>query len=219
MLNEFIRNPLYVILAVVIIWQLLNLILIRCSNLSRKFWARLEYIWIAIGFMAVISIVIRNDLDAKRGELAFSERWIENQFEYLLKFADRETNCFQFQRSKWLEKEEFDRRQAQSDRICNWVKEEILPALQKSKKEGYSKIIGFNKFKVENYENYTLERINEDIIRINKDIESRDSLEKTIEGNLWEGIQSSLGVLLLVFVFGLRLTLVTKKVIIDNKQN
>ncbi|WP_157603736.1 hypothetical protein [Polaribacter atrinae] len=213
MLKELITNPFYAIIALVVIWQILNFILIRESNLSKKTWSRLEYVWIAIGFMGVISIIIENDRNYKKSDLNFAENWIENQFESLLSFSERETICFQYTRSDWLPAKEFDRRQAESDRICKWVKEEIVPILKESKKNGYSKINDYNKVELDHFEgSYTPERITKDIDRINEDIVNRNNLRNEIRSNHWLGFQYSLGVILLIFAFALRLTLVTKKV-------
>ncbi|GAK98217.1 hypothetical protein JCM19294_850 [Nonlabens tegetincola] len=213
MLKEILTNPYYAIIGVIIIWQILNLILINKSNLSERTWARLEYIWIIIGFMGVISIVLENDKNYKKGDLVYTENWIENRFESLLSFAERESFCFKFNKSDWMPEEEFNKRQAESDKICKWVKEVIIPILKKSKENGYEKIGDYKKLElVELKGNYTPERITRDIQEINDDILARDNLRKEISSNYWLGFQYSIGVILLIFAFALRLTLVTKKV-------
>ncbi|WCO00243.1 hypothetical protein [Psychroserpens ponticola] len=213
MLKEILTNPFYAIIGVLAIWQILNLILIGNSKLTEKTWARLEYIWIIIGFMGVISIIIENNRNYKKGDLTFTENWIENQFESLLSFAERETVCFKFNKSDWMPEEEFNKRQAESDRICNWVKEEILPILEKSKENGFEKIGEYKKLELEELKgNYTPDRITRDIKEINEDILVRDNLINEIRSNYWLGFQYSIGVVMLIFAFALRLTLVTKKV-------
>ncbi|WP_204346687.1 hypothetical protein [Psychroserpens algicola] len=213
MLKEILTNPFYAIIGVLAIWQILNLILIGNSKLTEKTWARLEYIWIIIGFMGVISIIIENNRNYKKGDLTFTENWIENQFESLMSFAERETVCFKFNKSDWMPEEEFNKRQAESDRICNWVKEEILPILEKSKDNGFEKIGEYKKLELEELKgNYTPDRITRDIKEINEDILVRDNLRNEIRSNYWLGFQYSIGVVMLIFAFALRLTLVTKKV-------
>ncbi|WP_139959209.1 hypothetical protein [Flavicella sediminum] len=213
MLEEFTRNPWIIILAVFFIWRVLIFLLIKKSNLSKKSWASLEYIWIIIGFMGVISIVIKNDINAKKRNLESSERWIEHQFKTLLKFTKGQTICFQLKRSDWLKNEEFDRRQNESDKICNWVKQTIIPTLKESENKKYSKIKEYPNIELDYYkDSYTTNRIEKDIKKINEDIVHRDNLKKEISNNYWGYFQSSIGLIFLVFAFGLRLTLITKKV-------
>ncbi|WP_431109428.1 hypothetical protein [Winogradskyella poriferorum] len=213
MLKEILTNPLYAIIGVFAIWQILNLILIGNSKLTDKAWTRLEYVWIIIGFMGVISIIVENDRNYKKGDLTFTGNWIENQFESLLSFAERETVCFKYNKSDWMPEEEFNKRQAESDKICNWVKEEIIPILEKSKENGFEKIGEYKKLELDELNgNYALERITQDINEINEDISTRDNLRDEIRSNYWLGFQYSIGIILLIFAFALRLTLVTKKV-------
>lgn len=213
MLKKILTDPFSAIIGVFTIWQILNLILIGNSKLTDKAWARLEYIWIIVGFMGVISIIIENDRNYKKADLTFTENWIESQFDSLLSFAEREAVCFKYNKSSWMPEEEFHKRQAESDELCNWVKEEIIPILKKSKENDFEKIGEYQKLKLEKFKgNYTLERITQDIKEINKDILTRDNLRNEIRSKFWLGFQYSIGVILLIFAFALRLTLITKKV-------
>jgi len=218
MLRAIITDSFYAVVAVIAIWQIFNLILIHSLSLNDKLWAKLEYIWIIIGFMGVVSIVVENERIIKKDDLAFTEHWVEERFERLLFFSISEAECIVYQKADWMPQEEFDKRQAESDQFCQWVNEEILPILIKSKENGYERIGKYKELKADRLkERYTHERITEDIKSINEDILTRDALRKELSVNRWLGFQYTFGVILLILAFALRLTMVTRKVKLAKK--
>ncbi len=212
MLEELIRNPIYAILAVLILWQILRILLVKYSKEEEKTWVRMEYTWVIAGFMGVITLVIENDDKFKRNELEFQSKFVRNQVDNLLKFAEMESNCRKFSKGDWIPTDEFLKIQAETDSICNWIKSEIIPLLKESIKNDYDTLKVYRKINLHYLEGtYTPGRIENDIKRINKEISVRDNLKNSIYGDVWLFIRNTFGVILLIIAFAIRLTIISKK--------
>ncbi|WP_139959884.1 hypothetical protein [Flavicella sediminum] len=213
---EFIRNlitnPLWAFLGVIIVWIILRFFLVKISSLSSVTWARLEYIWIGIGLLGVLTLVDENRKQFQVSELGKVETWIKNDSRSLLNFANNQMHCFQYNNSGIFSQEEFDRRQAHSDSICNWAKKVGL-VVKESIENGYIKIENLPELLVsEKEKEFAFEEIEKDIVEINKNIERRDELITETNDNFWKGFKYSFGILLLIIAFGIRLTIISKKV-------
>lgn len=218
LLREIITKPFYAIAAVLILWLIFHTLFIYVIKLKPKSWIRLEYIWIIIGFMGVISFVMENNRNSKKSDLDFKERWIKRELRSLKTFTQNPSICFKYNKSDWMSQEEFDARQAESDKICQWSKD-IYTSIQNRKDTIFSPIENYPKIELQIFKtDYTFERITKDINSLNQNIIERRNLKEIIESNNWRNFTYSFGVLFLIVAFAIRLTLVSKKLKDTNEE-
>jgi hypothetical protein len=211
-LRNIITTPIVALISVIILWGILHLILVKRCNLSPTGWIRLEYFWIGIGLLGVLALVDENRKKFQFNELEKLEIWIKNESMSLLNFSNSQMHCFQYNNSADLPQNEFDKRQAHSDSICNWAKK-IGLIVESSIKSGNQKIINIPILQASNkLEEFTFVQINKEIIEINSKIERRDELVSAANDNFWEGYKYSFGIFLMLLAFSIRLTIVSKKV-------
>ena len=210
--KNLISNPFSTFLGVIIVWIILHILLVKISNLSSLTWTRLEYIWIGMGLLGVLTLVDENRKQYQISELRNIKIRIENDSKSLLNFTNNQMYCIQYNNSGIFSQEEFDRKQAHSDSICNWVKQVGLVVKESIEKkrikiENTPKLLVSNKSK-----EFIFEVIEEYIPKINKNIEIRDELITKINDDSWKGFKYSFGILLLIIAFGIRLTIISKKI-------
>lgn len=211
LIRSLVSVPIYSFVAIIVIWILLRLLLINVFSLSKIAWIRLEYIWILVGSFGVITLVDENGRQFKLSELEKLEVWISNDIESLFNFAKND-QCMKFVDTGIFTKEEFDNRQADSDTICAWVKK-IAILVDSSISNGYTKIESLPNLSISNREKqYEFKRVNDEISNINRNIYKRDKLRIETNDNFWRGFKYSIGILLLIIAFGVRLTMISKKV-------
>ncbi len=213
---EIIRNliitPYISLLAIIVTWGVLHILLVKCFKLKDVFWARLEYFWIIVGILGLLSIVDENRKQVQINKLKIVNYRIENESESLFNFTKNEIHCIKYIRSDWLPKEEFEKRQAHSDFICNWVKE-VSRIVEKSIKNGYIRIEKLPKLKfLDKEKEFSFKEIMRRVNLINSNIGERDVLRKDIGNTSWRDFKYTFGILLLILAFSIRLTLVSKKV-------
>ncbi|PKB43053.1 hypothetical protein AX016_1236 [Cellulophaga sp. RHA19] len=213
---EFLRNlitiPLWTFLGVLIVWIIFRFLLVKISNLTAVTWTRLEYIWIGIGLLGVLTLVDENRKQFNKSELEKVEIWIKNDSKSLLNFTNNQMHCFQYNNTGLFSQEEFDRKQSHSDSICCWVKKVGL-VVKESTEKGYTKIENTPELLVsEKEKEFAFKEIERSLIEINKNIERRDVLITETNDNFWKGFKYSFGLLLLIIAFGIRLTIISKKV-------
>jgi hypothetical protein len=211
--RNLISNNWYAILAVLILWSLFHYLFVKKFKKKEIFWIRLEYIWISIGFIAVLTLVEENEKRFNQQELTFVENRIDNDYEELLSLSNLQINCIKYQyNSSLYTKEEYDLIQSRQDSICIWTNKIYMKANACFKHEK-SAIKNLPKFEISNGEKqFPCDRIKELISIINKNVEKRENIKPKIESHFWNNLKSGFGVILLIIAFALRLTITSNKV-------
>lgn len=211
-LRKLVTEPIYAIVAVLILWFIFHIVLNYLIKPQPKNWIKLEYFWILIGFMGVVSFIMENNRSFKKSDLDFKERWVKRELESLKRFTQNPSICFKYNKGDWMSQDEFDARQAESDEICNWSKN-IYKAIQSREDTIFSKIENYPEITLKILKSdYAVERIKKDIISINEYIIERNELKTNINSNHWRNFTYTFGVLFLIIAFAIRLTLVSRKV-------
>jgi hypothetical protein len=210
--RNLISNNWYVILSVLILWLLFHYLFVKYFKIKEIIWIRLEYIWISIGFIGVLTIVEENQKNFNQQELRFVENWINYDYEELLSISNLQINCIKYQHNSSLfTKEEYDLLQSRQDSICNWTNKIHIKANSCFKKK--SAITNLPKLGISDEEKqYPCDRIKELISSINKNVEKREITKPKIGSLFWNDIKSGFGVILLIIAFALRLTITSNKV-------
>lgn len=210
--RSIITDPVSALLCVIILWGILHLTFVKFLNLKPTTWARLEYVWIAVGLLGALTLIDENRRQFKVNELGTVNVWIENDYKSLIDFISSDFRCLTFSNTGIFSNEEFNIKQARADTICSWTKsvKSIVDSLYSN---GKLEIESLPPLNVENAnQDYVFERITTDVRGINQNIKLRSSLTKEINDKFWLDFKYTLGILLLVLAFGLRLTIVSYKV-------
>lgn len=210
--RDLITNPFSAFVGVIVTWLILRVLLINLLKINSIAWARLEYVWIGIGIIGVLTVVDENRKEFQLNELDKVKHWIENDSESLLRFTNNQMHCFQYNNTGIFSQQEFDKRQAHSDSVCSWVKK-VAKVVTISIENGYSTIDSIPELLVsQKEEEFAYEQIQYDIQKINEYILRRDQLILSTNDNFWKGFKYSFGILLLIVAFGIRLTIISNKV-------
>jgi hypothetical protein len=209
---------LYAVIAVLVFWILFYFLFVKLFKLKEIIWIRLEYLWIAVGFIAVFTLIENNKKSYDEQKLSSLERWIDLDYSDLLFLANLSTNCMQFQYNPDLyTQDEFNLIQSRQDSICRWTKMLSIMADScfKNKK---SSIINIPKIEISiDGDRYPCDRIDELIRRINENVNKKDILFSGLKSGFWNDFKSGLGVMLLFIAFAIRLTIISHKV--KNEKN
>ncbi len=215
--RDLITNPFSAFIGVIGIWLITRVLLINLLKINAIAWARLEYVWIGIGILGVLTVVDENKKEFDLNELDKVKHWIENDSESLLRFTNNQMHCFQYNNTGIFSQQEFDKRQAHSDSVCSWVKQ-VAKVVSTSIENGYSTIDSIPELLVsQKEEEFAYEQIQYDVQKINEYILRRDQLILSTNDNFWKGFKYSFGILLLIVAFGIRLTIISNKV--KNEKN
>ena len=212
-LNGLITKPFLATIAVLVIWLILHVFLVKFGKLSKSNWARLEFVWIGIGFLGVLAIIAENREKSDIAELKWVSDWIETDYRSITSFTSNEQlNCLKFINTSLFSQAEFEKRQARQDSICSWTR--IINIFADSTyRNGKVKLKNIPKLNISKPESeYSYNRINELVTRLNINIEKRDALKSKLQERFWHDFKYSFGILLLLFAFGLRLTFISYKV-------
>lgn len=217
LIRNLITNPLSAFIGVIVTWLVLRVLLINLLNISALAWARLEYVWIGIGIIGVLTVIDENRKEFQLNELDKIKHWIENDSKSLLRFTDNQIHCFQYNNTGIFSRQEFDKRQAHSDSVCSWVKK-VGKVVSSSIENGYGIIDSIPELLVsQKEEEFAYEQIQYDVQKINEYILRRDELINSTSNNFWRGFKYSFGILLLIVACGIRLTIISNKV--KNEKN
>lgn len=211
-IEGILTKPLYTFLSVLIIWGFLYLLLSRVFNVREIIWIRLEYIWIFIGLIGLLIVVDENRKIRSSNELDNLKIRIERNLDDLISYTQMTNHCFKYNNSGLLPQDEFDRRQAQQDSICKWMPR-VRKMAELSKSKDNAKLNPIPTLKVENYQKIMeYEHVLIDHNRLNEQIERRNELNSIVGNDFWEGYKYTIGVLLMVFAFALRLSIIKNKI-------
>jgi hypothetical protein len=212
LIRALITEPFYAFVAVIFIWVVLRIVLINISNLSKVTWTRLEYIWIGIGLLGILTLIDENRKQFQINELERTKIWIANDYESLLNYTTSTFHCLKFNNTGIFTQEEFDKRQDESDRVCDWIKK-VNILVDSAILNGNQKIIKLPKLEIKNEEKEpAFLRVKNEIQAINEYIDRRDELIEKTQDNFWQGFKYGFGILLLIVAFGIRLTIISNKV-------
>lgn len=209
---DYILNPFYAILIVIALWGIIYFLLEHVIKIKSKSWVRLEYFWIIVGFLGVLSIIIEADKRLKKNRLIDELRWINKRCELLIQSTSRPNNCMTFQNTGLYSDNEFDLRQNEADKICNWLKD-VTQTLEETKTLNYTQEIIIPDVILNYYnDSYSVQNTKKRVNEINSDIRKISKDREDIESQLYAQFQNSIGLILLLVAFGIRLAIVTKKV-------
>lgn len=213
LIRNLISNPLIAFIAVLATWGLLYILLVRFGKLKKVSWVKLEYIWIGVGLLGLLTIIGENRRKFQIGELDRVETWIKNDYESLLSFRDnRVFHCMKYNNTGLFSQEEFNKRQARADSVCAWS-EQIGIIVDSTFSNGKLKIENLPQLEIYKPESeYSYERIMQLVNMINPNIEKRDNLIADIGNKFWNNFKYGFGIILLIIAFGIRLTIISNKI-------
>lgn len=212
MIKAIITNPLYAFVAVICLWGVLHYVFVRWSNLKDTTWTRFQFAWIFIGFLGVVSLIDENKKSFGLSELSRIKESIEYEYNSLRRFLTSDILCMQYVDSGIYSREEFMRRQARQDTICEWTKS-IKVLVDTAISNEYAKIDTIPQLEIYNpILEYEYERITEDLNLLDKKINRRNELIKLTGDRDFSNFKHSVGVLLMILAFAIRLTIVSKTV-------
>lgn len=219
LVRNLISNPLTAFVAVLITWGLLYLFLIRIGKLKQVTWVKLEYIWIGIGFLGLLSIIDENRQKFKIVDLERIETWIENDYETLLSFLDNSAfHCMKYNSTGLFSQERFNQIQARTDSVCAWSKQ-VSAILDSTYSNGKLEIKNLPRLEIINPESeYSYERITQLVNTINPNVKKRDKLIAEIGNQFWQDFKYGFGIILLILAFGIRFTIISQKVRNEKKE-
>ncbi|MEC3905748.1 hypothetical protein VOI54_01830 [Tamlana sp. 2201CG12-4] len=212
LLEGLITKPFNTFLGIIILWGIFYLVFVKLLKLRGSIWHWFEYSWIFVGVFGVLFLVAENRKNRSVNRLEFINNRLKNDVKDLKNYSEISNHCFKYNNSGLLSQEVFDKRQAEQDSVCSWMKK-VKAMAEKSINNNY---ILLDKIPVINIENYqALAEYKHVLIvhqRINEQIKNRDELTKIINDDFWEGYKYTFGILFLIIAFALRLTIVSKKI-------
>jgi len=221
-MEDFIRSlfiePLNALIAVLVIWGALYIFLVRLSPLDKSTWIKLEFIWIFAGLLGLLSLVFENNRLVNENELKSNEVRLNYHYRGLKSELNGGRHCMNFHNSGLFSKEEFQRRQSRADSICAWANsmKDLVNSLDTENFEEIDDVPVFNVSESETV--YFYETVLWDIEQISKLKEERTKLQENLKRNDWENFRRTLGVILIIIAFGLRLAIVSNKVYENRKR-
>jgi hypothetical protein len=217
-IEKLITNPLYGILAVLVLWVVSYLLLSKLLKISNLAWIRLEYAWIAVGFIAVLVLIDENRKRTEQKEVDKLQFNIENTYHYLFNELDIESTCQKFNNSLNLSPHEFDSIQRRSDIVCQWAKDvrKIILNDFSTHKTKIEKLplLEVDDFKNESIYSYTIVEIES----LNDWLSQLEKLKKDIKDDSWNQFKYSVGILFLIIAFAIRLTINSHKVKMEKEK-
>ncbi|MGB1319223.1 MAG: hypothetical protein ACPG5W_13485 [Flavobacteriales bacterium] len=215
-MNDFLKalmtNAWCALAAVLCLWIALHVVLVRLVSLKETTWTKFQFAWIFIGFFGVVSLIDENQKSFGISELSRVKHSIEYEYNSLERFLTSDILCMKYIDSGIFSREEFLRRQARQDTICEWTKS-VKVLVDTAIARGYAKIDTIPPLKIYNPEiEYEYERITEDLNALSQKISRRSILIEQTGNKDFGNFKHSIGVLLLIVAFAIRLTTVSKKV-------
>ncbi len=215
-MNDFlvnlISNPFYAIITFLLLWQILVFVLIKKCTLKPKTWAKFEYAWVGIGFIAVLALIAENRLTIQNNELNKLEIWIQRDFNEIKGYAKLQSNCRQLNFIGTLNKADFDEIQLRQNKICEWTKKVVMH-IDSLSNAGYPEITNLPNLQVDREDSLNIySQIRSEIDSANELIAERDTLRESISRNEWDEFRRTFGIVLLIIAFSLRFTITSHKV-------
>lgn len=216
MLHDFFQSlifsPLKALLFVIFIWGICYISLVRLIKPKQSFWNKLEYVWVIIGLFGALALIDENNKLYSTNELTRVQSYIENDYKFLNKFVSDEFRCMKYSKSDLVTEAEFLKGQNRADSICKWSKQ-VSYILDSLYKKNMSKIETLPSLNIEDYEKeYVYLRVIADKNLINKSIIKREELKTEINNRDWFNFKNSIGIILLLVAFSLRLTVISNKI-------
>jgi hypothetical protein len=211
--TSIINKPIYAFGAIILFWIVLFVVFRWVYILKPVSWKRLEFIWIIIGSMGLISIVKENNKSFNKAELTYMKVNIENSITHLENWLDEPSACVKYIKSPYSPVD-LDQGQLDQDQICNWSKK-ILAILVEIREGNYERI-NVQSLDTIAYQSSITSEYKKEIRRrafeVNKFIDGYNEVKVEFDSNDWNDFYRSIGVLFLIFAFGLRLAIATYNV-------
>jgi len=211
-IRAILTSPLWTIVTTIFLWIILFSVF-SYFKLSAKNWRRLEYIWIFIALLGVLVVIEKNNKEFRTVDIINLKQNIK--FNLLnINFLLGETQaCFKYNKMA-SSPPDLDDRQFDQDLVCKWARnynieidtlEDIpITLLDTTTIKNILFKTSFMDDYVKQFQN-SCSLINADIIKF-KDYSNQ------IKSNQWEDFSKTLGVLLLIFAFAVRLSITTNNV-------
>lgn len=207
-------NPIYTIIAVLILWQFFRFFFTKALKLTPSQWMFLDYFWLSIAFLGVISLVIENNRSRQISELSFVNTWISNEYQTLQRFVSSDFRCVKYNYTT-SDIYKLDSLQARADTICIWI-QEVQSIVNSSIINDYAVITDLPILKLKNNDlEYIFIEVNNHYNQIDSLQIYKSKLNTNINDESWKYFISGLGIILLIFAFAIRLSIVTQKISIE----
>lgn len=216
-LRNLISNPSLALIATLLTWLIIYKFC-RLINLSKQGWKRLEYFWLGVALLGLLSLVNKNQKDfylMENNNLVNSFNYHANRIQFLVREVE---TCYDFSKSP-TSPDDIVERQADQDSVCKWSKKyqiyldsiladtvKIIP--QNPLETNSIKNIKFKTTQM----NYYLEDFLSTCSEANKSILKHNANLEYIKYDVFEGFNSSIGILLLILAFGARFAITTYNV-------
>jgi hypothetical protein len=191
-------------------------LLICHYHLSKAAWKKIDYIWLGIGALGLISAVEVPRNAVSENLLSLAEIRMGGALEMLnwtAKFGTSGAICRTFVRSEVsLPEPEFSNAQKEYDATCSWFSQ-VIPMLP-TKLEELSEPIAMNKFPPipsvsDQAPVWCFKQFRREILNVNQNFATIIQLQENMKRNFFEELLHMLGPMLLAIAIALRITKVT----------
>lgn len=208
-LRTIVTNPFFTVMLLLVCYFILKVLLIDTLNLSKKTWTKLDYIWIFVGFIGVISLVNNNRKTNLGRNISFNKFWLEKSYEEVLDRLNLDLYCYKQDTTRTTFYSLKD--DTEIEKVCNWIYE-VKENIERDFKnqEPLSNLPQSIRTMIKKFPsvsiNFYSKKVDESILEINRIKKEKSSLEK------WYNFNEDMGILILIFAFALRIVLITNKV-------
>ena len=206
LLIEFISNPLAAIILLITLVFIISLIL-KFSKPTQKTIINLEIIWLLVGFMGVLYLINENSVIIHNSQIEKIEQRLKFEQKWLSKNDYGET-CYSILGKENEKQTNFG---IVSLEYCNWLAENIR-LVESISKNGFEESIEMTDFHLAAKENYySYNKLSNEIKEINDLIVSLIDLKKKPTGRTLNEFKPTVGILILILAFALRISLAIHK--------
>lgn len=189
------------IILLLLFYFLIGVVLKNHEN-NEVLWAKLELVWIFVGFVGVLTVVNMERLEYQLNDATFSKSRIEQYSNRVLNAANLPIPCHSMDENRIANTESLS--QTEIEEICNWKYQLSKEVFSFKYAESIAPIP--KSIKVNFPTSYYYDHLAKSITTYNKAIEEIKLLEK------WRFVKESFGFVMLVFAFALRIIIAKRKI-------
>lgn len=216
-IRSLISSPIWAISFVLFFWLLIVHVFISKKPAKRMFWLQIEHIWILIAFLGVLALIDENRRQYFKSELGTLEIWVNNDLNAAIRFLNMDAHCGHYQNTGIFNEDEFLLRQQRQESICLWTIQ-MSEYLQRASNKIELDELELTQLKIDNpSKEWIYNEVSRHIQRVNQYISRQQFLNKELEVTTFREIYNTIGLILVLIAFILRLTVLTVKIRIEKQ--
>jgi hypothetical protein len=211
--DSILVQQLMAVVATLLLWQFAYN-LFKFITLSDTNWKRLEYIWIFIALLGLMTLINENKKQSIESELSKVRQEIKLDMSLVNFLLSDVQTCTKYKKTE-SSPENFDLSQYDQNLVCNWSKDFIIET------DSITGIplstLDLSSLQTLDFKTDFMHRYVKEISlygnRVNKNIEKNIHYSAEIEKKNWDHLYKSVGVVLLIIAIAIRLALTQRNVI------